>query len=200
MWSIVSYIIFYEYYLCNLLKFPERIVHHKFTAGTWRVPLLLKIDESTHTQADMHMHAHTHTYWQSGGREVVRGELLQALRVYKAKVKIVDKSKKFLQQRRQRHQQQQWRKQQRSHWEKCIQCVTPLPHTSSLFVCSDFVGLLLSLQCDQRRRRRRRRLSRPNLNWCSMWKCMWECVCVWAYVCECVCCINFASTFAWLTL
>lgn len=42
----------------------------------------------------MHKHAHTctHTYWQSGGREVVRGELLQALRVYKAKVKIVDKS------------------------------------------------------------------------------------------------------------
>lgn len=67
-------------------------MHHKFTAGTWRVPLLLKIDESTHTQADMQMHAHTHTYWQSGGREVVRGELLQALRVYKAKVKIVDKS------------------------------------------------------------------------------------------------------------
>lgn len=40
----------------------------------------------------MHTHGHSHTYWQSGGREVVRGELLQALRVYKAKVKIVDKS------------------------------------------------------------------------------------------------------------
>lgn len=76
---IVSYIIFCEQFLCNLLKFPEQIVHHKFTAGTWRVPLLLKIDESTNMQSPTHAHTHIHAHAGIHTHSHTQGECVHRL-------------------------------------------------------------------------------------------------------------------------